>query len=170
MGAGVVLDTSYLISLADPNRDNHETARRYWQHFMEEHIPVFLPTIVVSEFYVRQEVPPDILQCCVILPFNWEDATRSAKLDFKQFTGDGASRVAVKDDIKIIAQAAVCDALCVISDDADTLLRYLDQLKTSSVVAVRPVSLHDPFDRSHFDATGQRDFIDTMETQPSEET
>ncbi len=32
----MVLDTSFLISLADPHRDNHQTARRYWKHFIEE--------------------------------------------------------------------------------------------------------------------------------------
>lgn len=163
MGAGVVLDTSYLITLADRNRDHHEIARRYWQHFMEEGIPVFLPTIVVSEFYLRQQIPPEILRCCVILPFNWDDATLSAQLDFTQFTGDGAPRVAVKDDIKIIAQAVACDALCAISEDAATLLRYVDKLKTSNIITIRPISLHDPFDRSHFDTNGQRDFMDTME-------
>lgn len=47
MGAGVVLDTSFLITLADPVRKNHAVARRYWRHFMEQNIPVFLPTIVV---------------------------------------------------------------------------------------------------------------------------
>lgn len=164
MGAGVVLDTSYLISLADPNRDHHETARRYWQYFMEEGIPVFLPTIVVSEFYVRQQIPPEILKCCVVLPFNWDDATLSAKLDFKQFADAGEPRGAVKDDIKIIAQAQICDALCVISEDGETLLRYVEQLKKLNQIKVRPIRLKDSFDRSHFDTNGQRDFMDEIES------
>lgn len=168
MGAGVVLDTSYLITLADRNRSHHETARRYWQHFMEEGIPVFLPTIVVSEFYVRQPIPPEILKCCVILPFNWDDATLTAQLDFTQFTGSGEPRVAVKDDIKIIAQAAICDAHCVISEDAETLLRYVDQLKASNKITVRPIQLQEAFDRSHFDVNGQRDFLETLEVSPDE--
>lgn len=162
MGAGVVLDTSYLISLADRQRENHEMARRYWRHFMDDGIPVYLPTIVVSEFYVRQQIPPDILRSCVVLPFNWDDATKTAALDFTQFTGRGESRVAVKDDIKIIAQAAVCDAQCIISEDADTLLRFARQLKEAGKIAVHPISLQDAFDRSHFEGNGQRDFIDVL--------
>ncbi len=169
MGAGVVLDTSFLISLADRGRDHYEAARRYWRHFVEEAIPIFLPTIVVSEFCVRQPIPPEVLRCCVILPFNWDDAILSAELDFTQFTGAGEPRGSVKDDIKIIAQAAICGALCLISDDADTLLRYVEQLRTEGRIAVRPISLHEPFDRSHFDANGQRDFIDTMEPPEDEE-
>ena len=70
MSIGVVLDTSFLITLADPGRTSHEAARQYWRHFTEQALPVFLPTIVVSEFCVRQEIPPEILRACVVLPFN----------------------------------------------------------------------------------------------------
>lgn len=68
MPAGVLLDTSYLITLADPGRENHQTARRYWRHFTEEGIPIYLPTIVVSEFCIRQEIPARYSPClCCIL-------------------------------------------------------------------------------------------------------
>ena len=42
MPAGVILDTSFLITLANPKRTNHKTARRYWQHFAEQSIPMYL--------------------------------------------------------------------------------------------------------------------------------
>lgn len=45
MAAGVLLDTSFLITLAGKNRAHHETARRYWQHFLENQIPIFLSSI-----------------------------------------------------------------------------------------------------------------------------
>ena len=48
MAAGVLIDTSFLITLADKNRTNHATARRYWQHFLENQIPIFLPTILFA--------------------------------------------------------------------------------------------------------------------------
>ena len=50
MSAGVLLDTSYLITLADKNRPHHEAARRYWKYFLENEIPIYLSTVVVSEF------------------------------------------------------------------------------------------------------------------------
>lgn len=68
MAAGVLLDTSFLITLADKNRTNHETARRYWKHFLENQIPIYLSAVVVSEFCIKQEIPPDMLRCCVVLP------------------------------------------------------------------------------------------------------
>lgn len=70
MAAGVLLDTSYLITLTGASRAHHETARRYWRHFTENQIPMFLSTIVVSEFCVKQEIDPQILRCakCGQLP------------------------------------------------------------------------------------------------------
>ena len=48
MAAGALLDTSFFITLAGKNRAHHEAARRYWRHLLENQIPIFLSTIVVS--------------------------------------------------------------------------------------------------------------------------
>jgi len=74
MASGILLDTSFFITLADPKRANHQTGRRYWKFFLEEQIPIYLSTIVVSEFCVKQEFSPEILRACIVLPFNWNDA------------------------------------------------------------------------------------------------
>ncbi len=111
MPAGVVLDTSFLITLADAGRAHHTTARQYWRHFLAPPmIAMYLPTIVVSEFYIRQKLPPEILRACIILPFNWEDATKAAELNFSLVARKGESRTALKDDVKIVAQAVERDA------------------------------------------------------------
>jgi len=168
MGAGIVLDTSFLITLADPGRANHASAIRYWRHFMEERLPVFLPTIVVSEFCVRQPIPPEILRACIILPFNWDDAIKTAELNFKPFKTDGESRAAVKDDMKIIAQAVICDAQHMISEDAETLLRYVTSLREAGKISIRSICLRDGFDRSFFDVNGQSDFHDAFDGSETE--
>ena len=162
MGSGVVLDTSFLITLADPDRENHAVARRYWQYFMEQTMPVFLPTIVVSEFCVRQEIPPEILRCCVVLPFNWDDAIKTAQLDFTQYRAAGESRVAIKDDVKIIAQTVICSAQHLITEDVDSLARMASDLKAAGKVAFTAICLKDGFDRAFLDGKGQRDFDDAM--------
>ena len=168
MGAGIVLDTSFLITLADPTRGHHETAVRYWRHFIEDRIPVFLPTIVVSEFCVRQPIQPEIIRSCIVLPFNWDDGIKTAELDFKPLKAGGESRPAIKDDMKIIAQAAICDAQHVISEDADTLVRYVMQLNETGKIRVRAICLRDGFDRSLFDANGQCDFHDALDAADAE--
>ena len=162
MAAGVLLDTSFLITLADKNRAHHEAARRYWRHFLESQIPMFLSTIVVSEFCIKQEIPPEVLRCCVVLPFNWDDAQRAAKLDWKRLRRAGVERDALKDDIKIIAQAARVEAEFVITDDSESFFRYCKTFKDAGEVQFKTVKLEDGFDRAFFDANGQRDFTDGL--------
>lgn len=155
MPGGVMLDTSFLITLADAKRPNHQTARRYWQHFAEQSLPIYLPTIVVSEFCIRQEIPTEILRACVVLPFNWGDAVKAASLDFSKVDRRGESRVALKDDVKIIAQGIVRDAGWVITDDANSLYKYASRLRAQSQTKLCPIKLTDGFDPSHFEPKRQ---------------
>ena len=163
MAAGVLLDTSFLITLAGKNRVNQEPARRYWRHFLDNQIPIFLSCFVVSEFCIKQEIPPDILRCCVVLPFNWDDAQRAAKLDWKRLRPAGVERDALKDDIKIIAQAGVKDAEFVITDDAQSFYRYCKSFADAGEVHFKAIKLEDGFDRAFFQPSGQRDFTDGLD-------
>jgi len=156
MAAGTVLDTSFLITLADPARAHHDTARRYWRHFTQQTIPLYLPTIVVSEFCVKQEIPPEILRACVVLPFNWDDALKAASLDFSKGDRGGVSRSALKDDVKIIAQAMVKDAAWIITDDTRSFYKFAQELTIAGTATFRPIKLEDGFDVSFFDPAGQR--------------
>ncbi len=56
MAEGVLLDTSFLITLAkaDGTRPNHEAARRYFDLFAADGHLMYLSTIVASEFHLRQ--------------------------------------------------------------------------------------------------------------------
>lgn len=161
MAAGVMLDTSFLITLAGNQRPHHDAARKYWRHFIEHQSPVYLSTIVVSEFCMRQQIDPQILRCCVVVPFNWDDALRAAGLDWKQLRPPGVERDALKDDIKIIAQAARIDAEFVITDDSDSFHRYCEIFKTAGKVAFKAIKLGEGFDLSYFNG-GQREFADGM--------
>jgi hypothetical protein len=156
MAAGILLDTSFLITLADPNRAHHQAAREYWRYVTEQAIPIFLPTIVVSEFSIKQEIPPDILSACVVLPFNWDDAIQAAKLDFSKLPRGSATRDALKDDVKIIAQAIVKDAAWIITDDTRSLYKFAQGLKTAGAAKFRVIKLADGFDVASFDPQGQR--------------
>ncbi len=162
MADGVLLDTSFLITLADKNRAHHDVAISYWRYFLENDITIFLSTIVVSEFSVKQDIPPDMLRCCVVLPFNWDDAIRAAKLDWKRDRPVGVERDALKDDIKIIAQAAVADAAYVITGDTHSFYRFCETFKSDSIISFKPIQLATGFERAFFDANGQRDFDDAL--------
>ena len=159
MSDGVVLDTSFLITLADPVRDHHQAAKSYWKHFLELGIKVFLPTIVVSEFCRKQEIPPDILKSCVVLPFNWDEAIKSAEMEITVFDRQGEPRPALVDDVKIISQGIVQDAQWLITDDKKTFYRYAADLQQTGKSPCKPIKLEDGFDLSFFEPDGQRSLV-----------
>ena len=164
MADGVLIDTSFLITLSDRQRTNHDAARRYWRHFLENDIPIYLSTIVVSEFCVRQEIPPEMLRACMVLPFNWDNAQRTAQLYNRTYTRPPEqSRVAFKDDLKLIAQAAIAEAEFVITDDTRTFYSFCQSFRELGEVEFTAIKLEDGFDSSFFEPNDQKSLFDTLE-------
>ena len=73
----------------------------------------------------------------------------------------GVERDALKDDIKIIAQAARIDAEYVITDDSESFYRFCETFKTAGKVSFKAIKLADGFDLAFFNG-GQRDFGDGL--------
>jgi hypothetical protein len=105
----------------------------------------------------------------IVLPFNWDDAQRVATLDWKPLRPPGVERDALKDDIKIIAQAARIEAEYVITDDSESFYRYCETFKAAGKVAFKAIKLEDGFDLAFFNG-GQRDFTDGLEEGSSSGT
>ena len=149
MAAGVVLDTTFLITLANDERAHHSAARLFWRHFTESGMPIFLSTVVVSEFCIKQELPPDILRSCFLLPFNWDDAQQTAELLRQAVFGSSEAREAVKDDWKIIAQSIICNAAYLITED-DKMHRRATAMSDDRGSALRSIDLKNGFNLSVF--------------------
>jgi len=73
----------------------------------------------------------------------------------------------LKDDIKIIAQAANATVEYIVTDDEDSLTKYAKECKTQGKITCGCIVLSEGFDRAFF-ARGQRDFTDQLE-EPGEE-
>lgn len=170
MAAGVLIDTSFLITLAGKDRKHYDAARRYWRHFLDNEIPIYLSTIVVSEFCVKQQIPPEMLRCCVVLPFNWDHALRAARLfGLTSARPPDVPRGALKDDVKIIAQATVAEAEFVITDDTKSFYRYCKSFEDAGEIQFRTIKLEDGFDSAFFDPNRQRSFMDAFDDQENPE-
>ena len=78
--SAILLDTSYLISLVDPNRPNHETAVSYLREALRRGVPLYLSAIAASEFQVRQAVTDLPLRNFEVLPFNIDHAMTAGLL------------------------------------------------------------------------------------------
>jgi predicted nucleic acid-binding protein len=146
-----LLDTSFLITLADPVRPHHATAKAYYREALQRGVPLYLSAIVASEFQVGQAVTDLPLRNLEVLPFNIDHAMTAGLLlrDLRRDAGD--DRAAVKDDIKLIAQA-VCESLShVLTEDEQTLCKYVRRLSTNGLCNLKPVLLTGGFDAAWFD-------------------
>lgn len=168
MPDGVLLDTSFLISFADPSRKHHAAALQFFKFFASEGIPMFVSTIVASEFHLGQPVTDLPLDAMIVLPFNLLDAMRAAEMDFTKYKGTpGVARDSLKDDFKIIGQVKANDIAFLITEDARSLFKFCQELRMKHVLKTRPIKLEDGFDRSHFDPAGQHDFDAGLGISPS---
>ena len=169
MADGVLLDTSFLISFADPTRKHHAVAVQFFKLFTSEGVPMYLSTIVASEFHMKQPVTDLPLEAIIALPFNLNDAVRAAELDFAAYKGaPGVARDALKDDFKLLGQVKESDIAFVITEDARSLYKFCSELRAKHLLSTRAIKLEDGFDKSHLDAAGQHDFDTKLETPPSE--
>lgn len=147
----VLLDTSFLISFSDPARPHHAAAQSYYRECVRRQIPLYLSTIVISEFQVKQAINDLPLRNFVVLPFNVDHAMQCG-LTIRNMARDPEDdRVRVKDDFKILAQCD-CEAIShLISEDASTLAKYLDRAREAGLTTTRAVLLRDGFDSAWFE-------------------
>lgn len=147
----VLLDTSFLISLSDPARTHHAVAVQYYRECVHRQVPMFLSTIVIFEFQVKQAINDLPLRNFVVLPFNVDHAMRCGLL-IRNIARDPADdRVRVKDDFKLMAQCD-CEGIShLIGEDASTLAKYLHQSRSTGEVQTQSVLLRDGFEAAWFE-------------------
>ena len=112
---------------------------------------MYLSTIVISEFQVKQAINDLPLRNFEVLPFNVDHAM-CCGLIIRQLARDPEDdRVRVKDDFKLLAQCD-CEAIShLISEDASTLGKYLDRARDSGLAIAKLVLLKDGFDAAWFE-------------------
>jgi len=112
---------------------------------------MYLSTIVISEFQVKQAINDLPLRNFVVLPFNVDHAMRCGLIVRSMARDPEDDRVRVKDDFKLMAQCD-CESIShLISEDASTLAKYLDRSRKSGSVQTQVVLLHDGFDAAWFE-------------------
>jgi predicted nucleic acid-binding protein len=151
-----LVDTSFLISFAKADgRPNHEVAVRYFREALRRQLPIYLSAIVASEFQVRQDITDLPMRNFIFLPFNIEDA-KTAGLLMRRLARDPTdSRAAVKDDMKILAQAICHSITHGLTEDRSTLTKYAQRLREAGDSTVQTILLADGFDDAWFNE-GQR--------------
>ena len=159
----VLLDTSFLISLANASRQNHAIAKAYYKYMLENKIAIHFSTIAASEFSIKQPITEMPLRTFIALPFNIGHATESAKL-WNYITRDpGDARHVIRDDMKLIGQASKEGINFILTEDAHTLYKYCERLRLDGLSCPRAIKLIDGFDISKLNADGQVDISSVLE-------
>lgn len=155
----ILLDTSYLITLADPGRAHHEIAKRYLREALGHGCPLYLSAVVASEFQVGQPVSDLPLRNFHVLPFNIDHAMTSGNFMRALSRDAGDDRVAVKDDVKLLAQM-VCESIThILTEDSNSLVKYLGRLRDQGQASAQAIVLSDGFDAAWFN-NGQKHLLD----------
>ena len=154
----VLLDTSFLITFSDPNRPNHQVAIDYYKECILRMVPMYLSTIVISEFQVKQAINDLPLRNFIVLPFNVDHAMRCGIMIRQMNRDAGDDRVQVKDDYKLISQCD-CESIdFIFSEDANTLSKYLEKGREIGLVSAKSILLRNGLDLSWFE-NGQQSIL-----------
>lgn len=160
MSAGVLLDTSFLITLVNAQRPHHAIARSYYLHLLNSNVPMRLSSIVASEFAIKQPLADLPLSNFRPLDFNLIHAHEAARLwnaIGQREAGD--ARAVIRDDVKLLAQASRERIAFLLTEDASTLHKYCERLRAAGLISTRTILLAHGFDGSAVREDGQRDWI-----------
>lgn len=167
MSAGVLLDTSFLITLVNAQRRHHAIARSYYLHLLNSGVPMRLSSIAASEFAMGQPLTELALNNFRPLDFNLVHAHEAARLwNALGQRDEGDARAVIRDDVKLIAQASREGIGYLLTEDASTLLKYCERLRVSGHIRTRAIVLADGFDPSALREDGQRDLFAGAESKP----
>lgn len=144
----VSLDTSFLISFADPTRPNHAVAFEYFQHCQNEEIPMHLSVVAAGEFEVGQPVTDLPLELFRIVNYNLMHARRAGQY-FKALSKSDSmkpgNRRLIINDLKIIAQAAEEEVTVILTEDSNTLQKLCRRLHKEEGCPVGVLTLREGF-------------------------
>jgi len=158
----VSLDTSFLISFADPDRPNHTVAVDYFRHCLAQQIPMWISTVAAGEFEVGQPVSDLPLQNFRIQPYNLPHAIRAAAL-FRAIREDNAPsaedrRPIIINDLKLLAQAEEESIPVILTEDRNTLSRLAERLRQRGQVNIRVLLLTEGFTPGRLEQPAQDEF------------
>lgn len=128
---GVLCDTGFLIRLNSPNDELHENARDYLRLLLEKGHHLYVSTIALAEYAVRDKIENLPLRYFRVLPFNIDHAQKAGEFagivysKRDQIPLAKTQRIIIPNDTKMFAQADVtsqithyltadlkCEAVC----------------------------------------------------------
>ncbi|MBN8703348.1 MAG: hypothetical protein J0M08_09800 [Bacteroidetes bacterium] len=104
----ILLDTSFCIRLLKSNDALHQNTKEYFKYFLEQKIEMYLSSIVIAEYSVKDDANNLPLEYVKIIPFDFFDGKTAGEfhsilINKKEYVAN-IERNVIKDDCKLIAQ------------------------------------------------------------------
>ena len=144
-----MLDTSYLIRLLKDDEPLHESAKDYYQYFLQNGFILYVSTVAIAEYCVRGKLDELPFECVRVLPFNLDHAEKAghyASTLFQARTkGEYApdNRLIIPNDTKLFAQASSVGALYFVTADTNSS-KAMDLLAKNNGFTVTHVDIRNP--------------------------
>jgi predicted nucleic acid-binding protein len=114
---GVLCDTGFLIRLNQPQDPLHANARGYLKHLLAGDHRIYVSTIALAEYAVRDKIENLPMRYFRVLPFNIDHAQKAGEFAATVFSQrdkipeEITQRVIIPNDTKMFAQADVTEAI-----------------------------------------------------------
>ncbi len=144
----VLLDTSFCIRLLKSNDELHQHARDYFKYFLEKKIEIYLSSIVIAEYSVKDDPRNLPLEFVKIVPFDYFDGKTSG--EFHSILLESKEQVAhfernvIKDDCKLMAQLFNRNIQGYITKDRKSFSQIIAPLQASKGFNIELLDLQIP--------------------------
>ena len=114
---GVLCDTGFLIRLNQPQDPLHANARGYLKHLLAGDHRIYVSTIALAEYAVRDKIENLPMRYFRVIPFNIDHAQKAGEFAWTVFSKrdqipeEITQRVIIPNDTKMFAQAEVTTAI-----------------------------------------------------------
>lgn len=144
----ILLDTSFCIRLLKSNDALHQNAKEYFKYFLEQKIEIYLSSIVIAEYSVKDDANNLPLEFVKIIPFDFFDGKTAG--EFHSILINHKDQVAniernvIKDDCKLIAQIFNRKINGYITKDRKSFSQIIHPIQTEKVFNVELLDLEIP--------------------------
>lgn len=144
----ILIDTSFCIRLLKSNDELHQNVKDYFKYFLEKKIDIYLSSIVIAEYAVKDDPKNLPLDFVKIIPFDFFDGKTAGEfhsviLNHKDQIVN-IERNVIKDDCKLIAQLYNRNIQGYITKDRKSFNQIIAPIQTSKTFSVELLDLAIP--------------------------
>lgn len=144
----IMLDTSFCIRLLKQDDELHQNAVDYYEYFLQNGVTLFISSIVVAEYSVKDDPQNLPLKTMRIVPFDFFDAKRAGEFHNILLTNrsglETIDRLVIKDDCKILAQIANRNISAYITKDKSSFGKIINPILTQTSLTLELLDLAIP--------------------------